>query len=226
MKILFKAIWITIIVCITLFALLIILDPLLSCPQHNIISANETSAIVALKDIIKAEMIWHTKDFDGNGISDFWTYDLSCLYRIKSSETSAESDLIDIATAKADAHPAPIGFFGSTPLLTQIENDKFIPKRGYYFQAMLIDETGKPYNQNIVGANKIQAANSSRFAFVAYPAVYGKTGKRTFITDESGMIYWKDTESDTNKIILDWPNKRQFQDRNDYTESKLWRIEE
>jgi hypothetical protein len=102
---------------------------------------------------------------------------------------------IDIGFAKADAQPADSKIFAGK--IEDWSGIKPQPKSGYFFRAM------SGYNQNEV--NGVNATNSYAFAFVAYPAEYGKTGKRTFIINESGTVYSKDTGSDANKIVLQWP---------------------
>lgn len=209
-----------------IFGCIIILAFLLFLPHVDFwpLAANETDAIGTLKAIGKSEIVWLQKDYDGNGIKDFWTYDVACLYRIQQSGTTNKVELIDISAARADAYRAPMWLFGKIPLLAQIEDDSLIPKKGYYFQAMFKDETGNSYNQNTVGTNKIKATNSYKYAFVAYPAVYGKTGIRTFIINESGVIYGQDTKGDSDKIILDWPGIDPVQVKG--TDGKSWHIVE
>jgi len=174
------------------------------------ISANETSAIGTLKQLASNEAIWQQQDPDRNGTRDFWTYDVSCLYRIYRPDGENKTAFIPLDNARADAKPAPYGqkdFFGNLP---QIEIwDIITPqlKSGYFFRAMLTDENGIVYNQNSVGSNKILATNAKKFAFVAYPDKYGLSGYNTFIVNETGIIYANETDDrDDNvaKIVLHW----------------------
>jgi len=175
---------------------------------HRGLAANENSAAATLKLITAAEAMWRQQDCDGNGINDYWTYDISCFHRTYRSDNETKICFIAIDSAKADMTPASM-FGGIIPFGTpQIEswaNLTTCPKSGYRFQAMVIDEKGMPYNQNPIGPNKIPATNSHKFAFVAYPEVYAYSGINTFIVNEEGTIYANDTGNDANKIILTWP---------------------
>lgn len=167
------------------------------------------SAIGMLKTLVSCEDTWRQQDFDRNGIKDYWTYDVSCFHRMYHKDKETKVNFIDIAFAKADGAPrVDANIFGSDLTLEDWSSAAFTTaKRGYYYRAMLTDEDGNPYNQNEVGEKKIKATNSNKFAFVAYPAVYGTTGLRTFIVNELGHIYGTDCRSDANKIILHWPGK-------------------
>ena len=154
---------------------------------------------------------------DGNGRKDYWTYDVSCLHRMYRADNNTKMAFIDIDMAKSDSKPADMKGgelpFGKDLHIESWDKITLDAKSGYFLRAMLTDEDGKPYNQNGVGANNIKATNNSRFAFVAYPAEYGVTGIKTFIVNqENGLykekgVYSKDTGSDGNKSIIQWPGK-------------------
>ena len=79
---------------------------------------------------------------------------------------------------------APSGGSGRTELipLSLAEADaasgKAKPYRGYYYQAVAVDRS------------------KTRFAFCAYPAEYDRTGKWTFVINETGRIYRVDTSGE------------------------------
>ncbi|MDI6788636.1 MAG: DUF2950 family protein, partial [Planctomycetota bacterium] len=164
-----------------------------NAPQ--IIKANETSANVSLKILISPQVMWYQGDIDGNGKKDYWTADVSCLYRMLRADGETEVAFISVDFARADAAPLP-----AIPNKIASLEGKPTPKNGYFFRAMTTDETGNPYNQNEV--NGVKAANSSKYAFCAYPAEYGKTGRKTFIVNQEGSIYSKDTGG---QAVLQWP---------------------
>jgi len=166
---------------------------------------NETWAECSVKMLCSQEVIWEQQDVDGNGIKDYWTYDVSCFYRMYRFDGTTKVAIIDSSFARADANRAVDGVFGATPTFenwdagpTQLTP---APKSGYWIRAMTTDETGMPYNQNKVNGI-IKATNNSKFAFVAYPAEYGKTGRRTFIINQNMAPYAKDT---SGKPVLTWP---------------------
>jgi len=171
------------------------------------VATQEISAVSGLKSICNAESIWRMQDSDGNGERDYWTYDISCLYRMKGNN-ALPATLIDISIAWADYAPAGDEAFGADFIeASRLKGKGQIPHYGYLFQAMESDENGEAYNQNEVGVNKIKAANSYKFAFVAYPKQYGHSGKRTFIINEEGTVYSIDSGSDQAKIVLQWPSQ-------------------
>lgn len=178
-------------------------------PDESLLSrqipANETSAITSLRTIISAEATWFQQDPDGNGIKDYWTYDVSCLHRMFRADNTTKLAFIAIDHAQADVNTAEAGDFGESPLIEDWIDIPSGPKSGYYFQAMELDETGEPYNQEEVGETKIKAANKTKFGFVAYPAEYGKTGRRTFIVNEQGAVYAIDINPEIYGVALQWP---------------------
>jgi len=183
--------------------------------------SNELSAFASLKFIAQAEEEWKKNDYDGNGIADYWTYDVSCLNRMYHPDGVTKVILIDTSLARADANRAADDVFGANPTIepwstgpTQLSS---VPRSGYYYQSMVFDENGIPYNQNPVGENKILSANPHKYAFTAYPSIYQKDriGIRTFIINEKGIVYARDTGGDDKKIVLKWPND---------IELKKWRL--
>ena len=171
---------------------------------------NENSAIASLKDLCSTEAVWRQQDVDGNGIKDYWTYDVSCFNRMYRADGTTKINFIDISFARADASRAEddvFGFPAIEPWSTGPTQLLSAPKSGYWFQVMELDESGGPYNQNEIGENKIPATNNTKFAFVAYPDVYGSTGINIFIMNEAGTIYQTDPGSDEDKIVLQWPAK-------------------
>jgi len=171
-------------------------------PQsETLIRTNETSAIAALRALSVSEYLWVQQDSDRNGIPDFWTYDVSNLFR--KIQEAHPIEMIDISLARADAAPHLDGLFGQD-FSCDFAGRNPEPKSGYLFRAMLRDKNGQPYNQNEVSG--IAATSNSGFAFVAYPAQYGVTGKRTFIINDRGFVYAVDSGSDADKIVLQWPS--------------------
>jgi hypothetical protein len=171
------------------------------------ISANESSAVASLKVMTSAEAVWLQQDADGNGIKDYWTYDVSCFYRALRADNETKVAFIPIDLAKADANPASSDIFGKGRKghfgIAELPEVTSTSKSGYRFQVMDLDENGQPYNQEMVDG--IPATNNSKFAIVAYPDMYGASGINTFIVNQEGTIYANDCGSDANKIILQWP---------------------
>ncbi|HLD36564.1 MAG TPA: DUF2950 family protein [Planctomycetota bacterium] len=185
------------------------------------ITDNEKAAIASLRLMVTAEALWFQTDPDGNGIKDYWTYDISCLHRMYRADNTTKLAFIAVDHARADANAAEAGDFGSTPLIEDWTEVTLGAKDGYYFQAMELDENGEPYNQEEVGETGIKATNKTKFGFVAYPAEYSQTGRRTFIVNEQGTVYSIDVNPDIQGVVLKWPGSNDAGDP--YAKDK-WRV--
>ena len=70
---------------------------------------------------------------------------------------------------------------------------------GYYYQAMLFDQDGQSYlpaGTPLPRANNAPpgvCTNANRFGFTAFPDRYGYDGLISFIVNEDGVIWHKDT---------------------------------
>ena len=156
------------------------------------IGKNELSAIEASRKLVDAEKQYKAKALpDGSDhqyalrfVSDrgrhnglFW------------SETADEFDsLIDplIASAGQDNAKSGDGY-----------EDYPIPFNGYFFR--ILSGQGK----HAPGGSKSYIVNGKMdggFAFVAYPAEYRSSGVKTFIVNQSGVVYEKDLGANTEKI--------------------------
>jgi hypothetical protein len=129
-----------------------------------------------LKTLTAAEADFRSNDRDGNGINDFWTGDVAGLHSLGAPVGPGRSEsirLIPPEIARADAaHPGAV------------------PHHGYFFVAMQTDENGIPYRQVTDPRPGVKPErNLSKFAFCAYPAEYGRTGRFTFIIDEGNTRF-------------------------------------
>ena len=176
-------------------------------------SANESSAGAALKLFTSAEATWLQQDCDGNGLKDYWTYDVSCLHRMYRADGTTKVAFIAIDLARADKTPATLAGV-ALPFGSPTIESWTVPvavastvKSGYWFQVMTNNDlststpAGTTYKVNTVGTLNIPAAHNSRFAFIAAPDAYGTSGINTFIVNQEGTIYANDTGAtvDANK---------------------------
>jgi hypothetical protein len=158
-------------------------------------SANEKNAAAWMKAMTAHEVVFRRIDADGNGVQDFWTADVAGFYAVMDSR-GKKIKFIDIMSAKADAAPKKELYAWKPPA-------KPTPKAGYYFKVMTKDSDGKPYCQDPDKDGK-KTSNLSQWAFCAYPANYGKDGVKTFIVNEEGVVYSKDT---AGKPVDQWPGE-------------------
>ncbi|HLY75394.1 MAG TPA: DUF2950 family protein [Planctomycetota bacterium] len=151
---------------------------------------NEALAEFTLQFIKNAEETFKNSDSDANGVADYWTRDVAGLHSVK-DKTGAPILLLDPATAAAD--PEGAARYGLS----------LAPKNGYYFKMMVGDPDGEAYQKDDGKTNK------TRFGVVAWPAVPGATGRLTFIMDESGKVWKKDTQG---QAVDRWPGKDPVKD--------------
>ncbi len=146
---------------------------------------NERIAEISLQFIRQAEDTFKNSDSDANGVADFWTRDVAGLYGLKDRSGQAIF-LLDPATAAAD--PEGASRYGLTPA----------PKNGYFYRMLVTDPDGETYQKDDRKTHK------TRYGVVSYPAAYGATGRFTFITNEAGKTWKKDT---MGKPVDRWPGK-------------------
>lgn len=155
--------------------------------RARVLQRNEQSAVMLLKQIAVAEVDFRSNDRDENRILDFWTADVVGLYTLVPVGGGRPIQLIERALAEAD---------GALP------NPR--PYRGYLFRALDVDEEGNRYRQDTLGKPGVKPErNYSKFAFCAYPAVYGRTGRLTFVINEGNTVFNVDNEG---KPILTFPS--------------------
>jgi prepilin-type processing-associated H-X9-DG protein len=163
--------------------------------------ANEISAAGTLKNLVTCEATWRQNDTDRNESNDYWTGDVSGFYRVLDGAGNPVN-VMDIATAKADAAPVAADGDGTAPDIGPMVAPKPVPKFGYFFQAMKCDENDMSYQTDGADLDANAWENTGDFGFCAFPAEYGKTGKLTFIVNGDGVIWQKDTGG---QVVLTWP---------------------
>lgn len=157
---------------------------LLHHARQNRIRFNERKAEEALWWLSNAELTFHARDLDSNGVHDYWTEDVAGLNYLGTpaggSGPSASIHLIPRDLTIADA-----AYRGRIPEVTR-------PYCGYFFQAMEVDSTGAPYQQDTDGSRR-KVHHLSKFAFCAFPAEYGVTGRETiWITERRSVVHMLD----------------------------------
>jgi hypothetical protein len=149
------------------------------------VDTNEALAEVTLQFIRNAEETFKNSDSDANGVADYWTRDVAGLHSLK-DRSGQFIFLLDPQTAAAD--PDGAARYGLAAA----------PKNGYYFKMMVGDPDGEAYQKDDGKTNK------NRYGVVAWPAQPGVSGRFTFITNESGKVWKKDTQG---QPVDRWPGK-------------------
>ncbi len=139
------------------------------------VTANERNASGTLRTFSTAQADFRSNDRDDNRINDFWVGDVAQLHYMKVGDY--EIKLIEPKAAEADA----AAISGKLPK----------PGWGYLFRVVPFYNDGlgiRPY-----AAEEAKMRHPGKYAFVAYPADYGVTGRMTYIVDESITMWQKDT---------------------------------
>ncbi len=118
-------------------------------------------------------------------MADYWTRDVAGLHSLK-DRSGQFIFLLDPQTAAAD--PDGAARYGLAAA----------PKNGYYFKMMVGDPDGEAYQKDDGKTNK------KRYGVVAWPAQPGVSGRFTFITNETGKVWKKDTQG---QPVDRWPGK-------------------
>ena len=159
---------------------------------------DEREAISSLSLVAHVEDSFKRGDHDTNGVKDFWTGDVSDLFRLYNSTGN-------VTVAEADIAPL-------TPLVPQP-----VPWNGYYFVALKRDRSSVPPEeyQQVTDKSGRRVHHLSRFGFCAYPARYDWRHRRTFIINQGWTIF---SVNNGGKPVTDWPTDEELADR--FTEVK------
>ncbi|MBI2933576.1 MAG: DUF2950 family protein [Planctomycetes bacterium] len=162
----------------------------MSAAEWNVDSVvvNEFRAACNLKLIYSAATLMRAADLDGNLTNDYWVGDVSAYFRLLDANRRKPLELIPRGLAQADGAPLKAGPEDGGASLGEALAERPIPYFGYLFKA-LSRQAGQPLHQ---GKNR---NNRAQLAFCAYPAGFGKSGRRTFIIAEDGVVFWKDVGS-------------------------------
>ncbi|MCE9582179.1 MAG: DUF2950 family protein [Planctomycetes bacterium] len=164
--------------------------------REALVKADEAAAIDALRQIHAAELEWRRNDGDGNAVPDFWTGDVSGLFRAARPD-GEPCAMIDPEIAGADKAPLAPGT-GPRPRLTALLPSK--SRQGYWFRA-LRNADGKPLATDGPDDDTNAWENVRKFAFVATPSEPWVSGKRVFLVGEDGTVWAKEGAGDPQE----WP---------------------
>jgi hypothetical protein len=164
---------------------------------------NEEAAVKALHDIHRAQVKFKDEDLDRNSIKDYWTADVAGLYCLRhKSASKAPVGAIPIDLASADAAPYKGAYAGADYVYDKEMLKAHAPWAGYVFGMVAKDAGGSPYATDPDKSGK-KVHHVAMWAACAWPAKYGQTGKNTFLINERGELYYKDTGG---KPVAQWPD--------------------
>lgn len=163
--------------------------------RAHLIAADEKSAIEILRKVHETERHWRRDDADGNALPDYWTGDWSGFHRALGAD-GRPADRMAPEVAAADGAPlGPESGLGP-PLAAR-------PFKGYWFRAM---EKADGARLAVDGPDSDGYAreNLRAYAFVAWPAEHGVSGKRTFMVREDGTVWAREFDAGAAPP-LEWP---------------------
>lgn len=214
---------IEILIVITIMAIILALAvPALLASQ---VASNERAILATIKTVAVANFDFRGNDRDGNGISDFWTGDVSGLYSMTSAGTPGNSDpaikLLELSVALADSAPLAGGQAGGE--LQQISTYGISSsKSGYWITVLDRDgQAGEDYQVATGGTPAMgNVHHPGKFGVIAYPDAYGASGKIAVILNEGGGVYRRHLQSNirpaggatppgamTDASFKDWPTE-------------------
>ncbi|MCZ7643754.1 MAG: DUF2950 domain-containing protein [Planctomycetota bacterium] len=145
------------------------------------LAANEAAAIAACMTYAEAQDIYRRTDYDGDGVLEYAQAfkGQHSLYEFTAGQ--GDLTLIDKAMADAEGPPAAGG----------------AAKAGYRFRVL------KGQGEHAPGGARSYVVNGNMtvgYALLAYPAEYGKTGKRSFVINNTGTVHGKDLGDQTAEL--------------------------
>jgi HEAT repeat protein len=158
------------------------------CRQRLTEMATATQKAVRrdLAAILGAQQALREKDLDGNGVHDYWAADLSGLHRLLCD--GWPMGLIGEENAVMDDAP-----LGADPKLAPMPTPPTKWATPYAIVAVKLDAAGKPFAQDTDGSGRVWF-NKDWLAYCAFPRGYGRIGRQTYLMDQSGKLWFKDTD--------------------------------
>jgi prepilin-type N-terminal cleavage/methylation domain-containing protein len=174
-------------------------------------SANQRNASASMKTIAAIETVWKAMDLDGTGGNDYWCRDVAGMYYMTVSGLNLFK-AVPQDLAMADAFPNP-------PSDVQYLELRSRPKSGYWHVMVPdfwlsapsgSDANETRYCQDAVGVNTSLTdgsgatvnGNTERFASLAFPTSYGRTGQMVFLVTQSGVL-WQRNPGDLSGIVYE-----------------------
>ena len=145
---------------------------------------NERRAAAVLGFLSVCEDAFFKQDLDRNGAKDFWTGDVAgLLARTATAPLVPDWEILKDRDAIARADP--------------VRADAE-PYYGFWFVPIELDDGGAPYRVNG------QPRNPEKYAFCAYPAHPGRSGRALYILNEQSQVF---KHSDFRVRPSRWPSE-------------------
>jgi Leucine-rich repeat (LRR) protein len=159
--------------------------------RRRLLQQVQDSAKHQLVLVQRAEEEFRKNDADGNGVKDYWVADVSGLYRLQGS-SSDPIGLIDAGIASIDAAPLPKATKGCVDQERPSPNSAY-ETFPYKLQMISRGSSGKEI-ATVTDGSGPKWFNENQFALCGYPREYPRLGRNTYLIDESGQLWMKDTQ--------------------------------
>lgn len=155
-------------------------------------AANQTSAMAACKAYAEAQEIYRRTDYDSDGVLEYAQSIKGNHSLLEQTAGAGDLALVDRTFGDAEGEPSQAK-----------------PKAGYLFKilkAQGADATGgrrSYFTEHPVrpGSKGGSPSMTLGYALIAYPAVYGSTGRDCFIINNNGVIFQADLGPDTHRLV-------------------------
>jgi hypothetical protein len=141
------------------------------------VGRNELVAIDVCRAYVEAQMEYASRDRDAKGVLQYAQKIVSSPGKQNGLYWAGESDNL-VPRAFADAAAAMLA-----------DGKKPVPYHGYYFRILTAQGPEAPGGTRTY---VVKGQMIGGFALIAYPAVYGDSGIKTFLVNHGGLVYEKD----------------------------------
>lgn len=156
-------------------------------PDLSEVMTNQLEAVRALGEISCLEREVLRRDLDADGKPNFWVEDVAGLVRLGASRVVVPCRI----PAEVAAADRSRGRKGATPW------------RGYFFQALVVDEVGEYYRTyRDWPLAEIERTGVTKFAFAATPAELCRTGRLTFLINENEILLCRDLRDEQSPTAV------------------------
>ena len=156
--------------------------------QPSPMAANESAASAGCKTYAEAQDIYRRTDWDGDGLLEYAQALKGAHSLFEKTPGTGDLTLVDQAFAQAEGVPS----------------QGAIPKAGYCFKVLKGQGQHAPGGRKsyVVPGSGLQARSMTLgYALVAFPAQYDKTGRNTFLINNTGTVYQKDLGAATLSMV-------------------------
>jgi len=142
-------------------------------------------------EVYRLQTLLREHDVDKNGVQDYWTADVAGLFRLKVDGKPLRecypNDPPRFGTEIEQSDAAPLTP-GDTVYAPAGADEPF----RYRFQTVNRDAQAAPYAQDTDRSGKAWR-NTKQFAVCAFPREYPGAGRQTYLINETGVVWFKDT---------------------------------